>query len=246
MRYTWAEFRRWYRLSIRSKSTTVRFAFPAVIAFSALLGVALALMSDASYVRISTVPDRVVAGDKMTISVYASAHTPTNAVDLKIAYPESQLQVDSIDTGESVITIWTEQPYAKGGNVYLRGGVFRRGFVGEHLIARIKARAIDSGVARIVASESKFLAGDGKGSTVTVSNTGQEQVSVQIDAAGNLSSRVAIGLITDIDGDGSVELSDIQLFLAAWNSSQSFFDFNGDGKMTFRDFGILLAYAFFH
>lgn len=246
MRYTFAKLKRWYRQKRNTHSGTVRYAFPAVLAFSALVSFAGALMSDSSYVRIETVPDRVVAGQEVTINIYASAYTPTNAVDLKIAYPEQQLHVDRIDTGESIITIWTAEPYAKDGRVYLQGGVFRKGFLGEHLIARIKAHAIESGVARIVATESVFLAGDGKGTTVAVTNTGSEKANVQIDAAGSLKSTVSIGLITDINGDGKVDFIDIQKFLSAWHNSQSYFDFNGDGKMTFIDFGILLAHAFFH
>lgn len=246
MRYTFAHIKRWYRQKICTKSTTVRYAFPAVLALSAILTFALSAMSESSYVRISTVPEHVGAGETFTINIYAAAHVPTNAVDLKIAYPEKQIKIDSIDTGESIITIWTEEPYAKDGYVYLRGGVFRKGFLGEHLIARINAQAVESGVARIVASQAVFLAGDGKGSTVSVSNNGSEVAQVSVDEAGNLKSNVAIGIVTDIDGDGDVDLSDIERFLSAWRTSTSFFDFNGDGRMTFRDFGILLAKAFFN
>ncbi len=210
-----------------------------------MLSLALVVSSDVSYVRIDTVPKEVHAGDMVTISVYASAHVPTNAVDIKVAYPESQFKVESIDVGESVITIWTEEPHAKNGNVFLRGGVFRKGFVGEHLVARIQARAVGTGSARILASESVFLAGDGKGSTVTLTKNGGEVATVRIDEKGTLESKVAIGLVTDIDGDGDVDMSDIQNFLTAWSKDVDSFDFNGDGKMTFRDFGILLAKSFF-
>ncbi len=244
MRYTFAKIIRWYRKRTRPHGATVRYAFPAVIALSAVVSFAATLLSDTSYVRISTVPKHVVAGEEITISVFASAHVPTNAVDLKIAYPEEQLDINSIDTGESVLTIWTEEPYAKDGFIHLRGGVFRKGFLGEHLVARIKARAIESGEAHIVASETVFLAGDGKGTAVAVTHTGSEKASVHIDEAGTLKSLVTIGIVTDIDGDGDVDISDIQDFLLAWRNSQSAFDFNGDGKMTFRDFGILLAHAF--
>lgn len=246
MYYVTRILKRLWKRYTREKSGTVRFAFPAVLTMSAVLGLALAFSStESSYVRIDTVPADVSAGDKVTINVYASAHVPTNAVDLKVRYPESQLKIEGIDVGESIITIWTEEPYAKDGYVYLRGGVYRRGFIGEHLIARIQARAIASGVARILASETTFLAGDGKGTVVAVTNTGSERASVHITEAGELKSSMTIGLVTDVDGDGDVDMHDIQNFLVAWRNNQSLFDFNGDGRMTFRDFAIILAHSFF-
>lgn len=245
MQYLPAVIRRWYARHKRSHSGTVRYAFPAILAFASVLSFALVISSGTSYVRIETSPQEVRAGEQVIISVYASAHIPTNAVDIKVMYPESQLTIDSVDVGESIITIWTEEPYAKDGHIYLRGGVFRKGFVGEHLVARIKAHAVSTGSARILASESVFLAGDGKGSVVAVTNNGSEIATVSINEKGTLESKVTIGLVTDIDGDGDVDMGDVRNFLTAWRSETRSFDFNGDGKMTFNDFGILLAKAFF-
>jgi hypothetical protein len=202
------------------------------------------MSTNASSVRIDTSPERVVEGEKVTINIYVNAHVPINAIDLEVAYPEDQLAIDSINTGESVITMWAKDPYAENGHIYLRGGLLRRGFLGEHLVARIRAHAIASGVARIVASETTFIAGDGTGNAVTVSRTGSEQARVHIDAPGSLNSTVTIGIVADVDADGDVDIKDIQKFLSTWRSRDSSFDFNGDGKMTFRDFGILLARAF--
>jgi hypothetical protein len=240
--------RRW-RLQQKpfERSSTVRYAFPAVVVFSALLGLALTISSEASYVRIDTTPTEVVAGETFTINVYASAHIPTNAVDIKLTYPERQLDILGIDVGESIITIWTEEPSAKNGVIQLRGGVFRKGFLGEHIIAQINARAVDSGVARILTSETVFLAGDGRGTQVPVTTMGGEKVEVTIDdrGPGKLASRVTIGIVTDIDGDGDVDMTDIERFLSDWHARRSSYDFNGDGRMTFIDFAILLAQSFF-
>jgi len=244
MRFVPAVIRRWYARRARRGSSTVRFAFPALLAFASAFSLALVLSSQTSYVRIETVPEEVRAGDMVTINVYAFAHVPTNAVDIRVAYPSTQLVVEDIITGESIITIWTTEPYAEKGNVFLRGGVFRKGFVGEHLIARIRARAVGTGSARVLASESVFLAGDGKGSTVAVANTGSEIATVRVNEKGALETTVAIALVTDVTGDGVVDTKDIQRFLKAWTTDESTFDFNGDGKMTFRDFGILLTKAF--
>ena len=54
-----------------------------------------------------------------------------------------------------------------------------------------------------------------------------------------------IKIISDIDGDGTVTLKDVSIFMAAWRNQDVIFDFNGDGKMTFRDFGIILSDSFF-
>ncbi len=215
-----------------------------LVLVGALLGAAAA-QQDVSYVRVATNPERVEAGQSFVITVYAHAAVPTNAIDIQLSYPERQLSVERIDVGESVITIWTEEPYARGGVIHMRGGVFRRGFLGEHLIARIHARADESGVAHILTSDSQFVAGDGRGSIVTVTETGAEETRIYVTQAGQLKSTVSLGIVTDIDGDGDVDLNDIHDFLAAWRSNRSTFDFNGDGRMTFRDFGILLAHSFF-
>jgi hypothetical protein len=51
-------------------------------------------------------------------------------------------------------------------------------------------------------------------------------------------------LATDIDGNGQINLVDVSAFMGAWTSQNRIFDFNGDGRMTFRDFSILLAAVF--
>lgn len=238
--------RAWRKMHPVSRSRTVRFAFPAVAVLSTLLGIALAVgSSDVSYVRVEASPSAVRAGDTFTISVYAAAHIPTNAVDIQVSYPEGQLDVLGIDTGESVITIWTEDPYARNGTIYLRGGVFRRGFLGEHLIARVTARATETGVAKILASHTTFLAGDGRGTSVGVTRSGEEEARVQIGEATEIKSTIRLGIVTDTDGDGDVDMGDIQAFLAAWHNRAFVYDFNNDGRMTFRDFAILLADSFF-
>lgn len=244
MRVYRAILRKVTRVLPARKSATVRFAFPAVLLFSALVGAALTISSEKSYVRIETNPRDVVAGNDFVINIYASAKVPTNAVDITVEYPESQIQILGIDKGESVITIWTEEPYAKSGNIHLRGGVFRKGFLGEHLIARVNARAVESGVAHILTSRTEFLAGDGKGTVVAVSKTGAEKADVQISESGEIKSDIQIGIVTDINGDGEVDMTDIKAFLSSWNSGRKDFDFNKDGSMNFRDFGILLAHSF--
>jgi hypothetical protein len=56
---------------------------------------------------------------------------------------------------------------------------------------------------------------------------------------------VTVRIVTDIDGDGSVSLADLSRFMTAWASKTEVYDFSGDGRMTFRDFAIILADSFF-
>ncbi len=156
-----------------------------------------------------------------------------------------KLVIEGIDTGTSVITLWTEEPYAKDGNIFLTGGTFRKGFVGEHTIAKIKAHAKEAGEARIIIKETQLVAGDGKGSDVPVSDSGSEVKIAVSGSEGIIKGKATISVVSDIDGDGDVDLKDISAFMAAWFSKSSVFDFNGDGKMSFSDFSILLAESFF-
>ena len=152
-----------------------------------------------------------------------------------------------------MITLWTEEPSVKGNTVVMRGGTFRKGFIGEHLIATVNVRAVQTGVAQFSVDTVTLLAGDGSGSKVSVAKTGEEEKSFFIiDEKGEIATENSVGvkgsatvlIVTDIDGDGNVSLGDISRFMSAWNTKTTIFDFNGDGSMTFRDFGIILADAF--
>ena len=47
------------------------------------------------------------------------------------------------------------------------------------------------------------------------------------------------------DNHKDVDVSDIQAFMSAWRTGVVVYDFSGDGRMTFRDFAILLSDSFF-
>lgn len=229
-------------------SKTVRYAFPAIIASLVLVSIAATLSPDqnTSYISISASPDTVASGETFTVIVSAVAHTAVNAVDIELTFPETQAEILGIDTGNSVITLWTEEPYAEDGIVHLRGGTFRRGFIGEHEIARIRARATESGSAVVSVDGGQFIAGDGSGTIVNLSENDEQEARIYItNEDGSLVGEVTVQIVTDIDGDGAVSMADIQAFMAAWNNKSKVYDFNNDGKMSFRDFAILLADSFF-
>lgn len=237
-----------------NRSHTVRYAFSFILGLGVVLGAVAVTSQNATYVEVIASDTTITAGQYIELDVYVSAHRPTNAVDLVVSVPENQLEVMGIDTGESVITLWTEEPYYENGKVHMRGGTFRRGFVGRHLIATINVRAKASGLAYVNVTESLLLAGDGTASEIPATPNEGETARVYIGAAGEelasddanaFSATAEVRIVTDIDGDGDVSLADVSRFMAAWTSKSIIFDFNGDGQMTFRDFAIILADSFF-
>lgn len=242
----------------RHKSRTVRYAFPLLFLASALLAANAIDTQNESYVYIQSDASSVQENDTFEIRVFAYANEPVNAVDIQLAFPPDQVEVTGIDIGQSVITLWTEEPYIENGStVVLRGGTFRKGFKGEHLIAVINARAKESGLASFEVTDSTFLAGDGTGAEVTVGSSGREKTKLVIANAdgsysavapagqeSGLEASVTVRIVPDIDGDGQVTLADISRFITAWRNKTEIYDFSGDGEMTFRDFAIILAKSF--
>lgn len=236
-----------YPTYYRSKERkTVHYAFPIIAVTALFTGLASVTTHSGSYITIETTPSTVKEGETFMIDVSVYAHTAINAVDITVEYPSSQMKIDGIDTGTSVLTLWPIEPYAEDGVVYLRGGVVRRGFLGEHTIARIRARATESGLAQVSLGDASLIAGDGLGTEVKVERVSESQTKIMVNAIdGLLSGRASVAIVTDIDGDGFVDLSDISAFMGAWLTRGKVYDFNNDGRMTFRDFSILLSDSFF-
>lgn len=243
-----------YALSVSfrpHKSRTVRYAFPLAFASMLFLSAAVLDSQEASYIRLTSNETYVEEGDTFTIEVHVNAHIPVNAVNIEVAYPEDQIEIIGIDTGTSVITIWTEEPSWDNGVVSISGGTFRKGFEGEHIVAEISARAKTSGAAKFSTDEVRLLAGDGRGTQVSVSESGEETYTMYAGVVTNekgemvIEGNLKVGIYTDIDGDGKVDMSDVMDFMSAWRSKQVVYDFNKDGKMTFVDFAIILADSFF-
>lgn len=236
--------------SLNERKATIRYMFPAIISFAAILSAAVVMSSDSSYIRLVASDTAVEAGKSFRVDVYANAHVPVNAVDITLQFDPAVVDVDGVDKGQSVLTLWTEEPTVKDGKVTLRGGTYRRGFVGEHKVASINLKAKVTGQSNFSATDVVLLAGDGKGSPVSVGQTKDSNVSLYIyDENTSLDSigvSVIVSVVTDIDGNGSVNLKDISSFMVAWSERKSLYDFNGDGKMTFRDFSIILSDFFFN
>jgi len=231
------------------KGSTIRYMFPAFLTLAGVFGVAALSSSDASYIRLETTSTIVESGSRFKVDVYARAHVPVNAVDITLRFDSRAVEVLGVDRGQSVITLWTENPIIEKDKVVLRGGTYRRGFVGEHKIASINLTAVQTGQSNFGVSDVILLAGDGTGKQVSVAEALDSKFSLYIydenTTPESIGVNVAISVITDIDGDGKVTIKDISMFMAAWHSKDKIYDFTGDGKMTFRDFSVLLASFFF-
>ncbi|MFT5831713.1 MAG: hypothetical protein ACI9SY_000081 [Candidatus Paceibacteria bacterium] len=229
----------------RVSSATVKYMFPAMLGTVLLLGASTISSVDRSYVYLSSDSRTIEVGQILTVEVGVSAHTPINAVDITVVFPPDKVEVFSVDRGQSVLTLWTEDPIIATDYVQLTGGTFRRGFVGQHEIVSIKFRALTTGQYEIRSQDITFVAGDGTGAEIasasnlanktTLFNFDENTTSKEIEVA------IASGITTDLNQDGKVTLQDISAFMGAWNKRNQLFDFNNDGKMSFKDFSIILA-----
>lgn len=232
----------------RKNSRTVHYAYSLMFAIAAVVSVAAVVSTEASYVRLESNVQMVEAGEQFRVLVYAYAHTAVNAVDIALQFSPEYVEVIGVDRGESVITLWTEDPRIEDDRIVLSGGTYQRGFLGEHLIATVRLRAKAAGRTEFLAQDVRFLAGDGRGTQVSTIE-GAGTVSTIIYDENTDPETIAGGadfvIVTDLDGDGQVTLRDISVFMSAWAGDGQKFDFNNDNRMTFRDFSIILAAYFF-
>lgn len=239
------------KLTVVNTQRTVRYVFPSMLLSVALLmGASVIKTESESYVRLVPLETMVKSGDRFTIKIYAYAHVPVNAIDLSIKYSPDLVEIITVDKAQSVLTIWTKEPTISTGLISLAGGTFRRGFVGEHIVATIKGTAKFTGSTELAVSAVEMLAGDGLGTPVKTSITSKEGRAGMIIYDQNtdpleLASQLSGTMMVDINGDGVVNLRDISVFMAAWNHKTTQYDFNNDGNMNFIDFSIILARSFF-
>ncbi len=236
-------------LKFQNRKGTVRYMFSTILSIAALLGAAAITANDTSYVRLSLSSAIVQEGDSFLLDVYAFAHVPVNAVDITLQFDEQAVKVESVDKGQSVLTIWTEEPRIESNKVILRGGTYRKGFIKEHKIATIKLKANKPGQSVLGATNVTLLAGDGKGTEVAVAETTDTNLNLYVydqnTSPDSIAISAAVNIYTDIDSDGVVTLKDISIFMSAWVDKKVVYDFNKDNRMNFRDFSIILSDFFF-
>ena len=231
-----------------SYSNTVRYMFPLLLGTFAVL-FATAVSTDKSYIKLVPSKTEVVSEEKFSIDVYVNAHVPVNAININVGFSPDMVEILDINTGNSVLTIWTHEPKVEDGFVKFSGGTFKRGFLGEHLIGTIYAKAKYSGNTEFFIDNAELLAGDGKGSSVLIdkdmaSSKTSFYIYDQDDDPQKITADIKININADIDGDGNVTLKDVSTFLSNWRSRNTTYDFNNDGSMNFIDFSIILTKSF--
>jgi hypothetical protein len=229
------------------KGSTVKSMF-SLLSIALLLGAAVISGENASYIRLQTDKTTVKAGDRFIMDIYANATVPVNAVDVTLKFKEGSVEVIGVDKGQSVLTIWTQEPVVEKDKIVISGGTFRKGFIGEHKIITLQLQAKQTGQSTFSVSDIQLLAGDGKGTPVKTTESDKSSVSFYVyddkTDPTKIAVNVSVAIVSDIDGDGNVSLKDVSAFMGAWTNSSHLYDFNGDGKMTFSDFSIILADVF--
>lgn len=236
----------------RRPSRTVRFAFPIVLVGAAVLMASVASVNEQPVVLLEVSPTQVEIGESAQLDIRINTAKSINALTIIINAPTDRVLMDSIRLSDSVITLWTEEPQIKDGKIILRGGTFRRGFVGEHTIAQVDFTPSSAGPFSFTADNIELIAGDGQGTVIrpeaemvrsdTVYAFSPE--SAELSATDKSRFEEAIRKQLQIATDRAVGLRDVSRFMSAWTSKSTVYDFDGDGSMTFRDFAILLAYSF--
>jgi hypothetical protein len=193
--------------------------------------------------RLSSEATQVQVGEPFQVEVVVDAHIPINAVTLGVIFPENRVTIEQLRDGESVLTIWTEEPTINTGAVFLEGGTFRRGFEGEHRIINMTAVAKKAGPFSFRVNELQLLAGDGDGTDIEISAADVDPL--RLVAVTEVAQETSVGSVSgDLSGDGVISMADISIFMSRWTTGDRGTDLNGDGRTSLRDFSILLAQYF--
>ncbi len=72
-----------------------------------------------------------IVGEKVVVDVYVNASDYINAVRGEIKLPYQYLDLTKIDTSDSVLSVWSQEPTVKANRVYFVGGIPSPGFKGE-------------------------------------------------------------------------------------------------------------------
>lgn len=200
--------------------------------------------SQPSRISLSISESLVRVEQQFKVHVYVDATVPVNAVSLDITFDTDAVEVLGIDRGESVITLWTEDPQVVDNAVLLRGGTYRRGFIGRHLIATIRVKALQPDTAVFDFANVQLLSGDGTGDVLAYATQDNQQSVRVLSSDAPLESEVTARTLAEFGANEPITMREISIFMAAWSNRDVMYDFNNDGKMNLRDFSILL-YRYF-
>lgn len=117
-----------------------------------------------------------VVGSTFNVPIYLNSEgEAVNAIAISAKFPPDKLQLVSPSTGQSVITLWTEQPSYdnRTGHVMLQGVIPSGLVTGKGLVTTMTFRVKSSGMAYLkFLDDTKVLKHDGLGTDVLKATTG--------------------------------------------------------------------------
>lgn len=147
-----------------------------VIAILALYGNAHA--GDISIVRALPKGSSINVGDEALFQInILSQNKNYNAIEGEL-YVSDNLEIKNVITGNSIITIWLENPTSYEGNIVKFSGIVPAGYIGaEGQVFSIVARAKDKGSAAVSLKHLNLFLNDGQGTSESVT---EKDISVSI------------------------------------------------------------------
>lgn len=209
---------------------TVRYAFSLAFLLGMFVGIASVITGDKSGIIIELSSASVPVGEVFSVDLYAEVYEPVNAVRANLVYPTSTLELVEINKTDSVISLWTTEPYVKSGIVYIEGGSYRRGFVGKHKLISLSFKVLDANIAKLNVTDIALLSGDG---------TGRELPHDEVRTL-TLNSEPIYEELQKINLNEKITIKEISIFMADWTAKTNKNDFDNDGSVSMKDFSILL------
>lgn len=120
---------------------------------------------------LKTINSSININDTITLDIYLTTDKYINAVLADLNYSKDLLEVQSINTANSIINVWINYPKDNINFVHF-SGIIPGGFEGENgQIFKITFKAKNNGRAKIFLSNIQTLQNDGEGSNVLTSSS---------------------------------------------------------------------------
>ena len=105
----------------------------------------------------------------LKLSVYASTpqNKPFNAASALISYPTDILKLESVDTTNSIFSLWGNEPKDENGKINFSGGTpAKGGFIFDGKLFSLFMRVKENGAGSVSIDNGKILASDGLGTDI--------------------------------------------------------------------------------
>lgn len=188
-----------------------------------------------------------VLGDTLVLTVRAESRVPVNVFAGDITFNKNVLQVQSIDYNTSIADLWAVKPWYENGagTLTFGGGTTKHdGFIGNGPLVTITFKTIGTGDGAIHFKNVHILKHDGLGSDASVKDPIDSVLTVLPPAVPERTN-THIAVVrqvpsADLNGDGTVNVKDVSIFMLHLLGDDPRFDFNLDGTVDTDDLRILL------